>query len=401
MRNIMNKRVLLLGLPMMLLVAQEAGAVSFGTFDPRSMAMGGAGVAAGTSANAGFFNPALLAAGRKGEDFSLEFPIVGARIADRDDKMSSLDDFQSAHYIDNFSNAVNQWNAAPTAGELSAAKDAVVSSGRALVTGFGTLSNKALQGELNAGAVVGVPSQRFGASLIVSSRAVGGALLDITQSDINGKNVDPTQNLTSTVQGRGLVMSEACISLAHEFSVAGRPLALGITPKVVQVTTFDYRVDVDTADITVDQGEKSYTDFNFDLGALHRYSNGWSTGLVAKNVIPHEYTTLLGNKVKVDPQVRLGFAYEWKAFTVATDIDLLENDPACFDGATQYVALGAEVNAWDFVQLRLGYRYNISDSDTSTVAVGLGLSPFGVHLDLAAMGNKDEVGAGMQLGFRF
>lgn len=418
----MRKKLLTAGLPLLAVIAGDAGAVSFGTFDPRSMAMGGAGVAAGTSANAGFFNPALLAAGRKGEDFSLEFPVVGVRIADRDDMLSSLDDFQSANYIDNFSNAVNQWNAATTAGELSAAKDAVVSTGRALVAGFGTLSNKALQGELNAGAVVGVPSQRFGASLIVSSRAVGGALLDITQSDINninavidgldsnnlngivdnnGKIIDPTQNLTSTVQGRGLVMSEAGISLAREFSVAGRPLALGITPKVVQVTTFDYRVDVDTADITVDQGEKSYTDFNFDLGALHRYSNGWSTGIVVKNVIPHEYTTVLGNKVKVDPQVRLGFAYEWKAVTVASDIDLLENDPAGFDGATQYVALGAEVNAWDFAQLRMGYRYNISDSDTSTVAVGLGLSPFGVHLDLAAMGNKDEVGAGMQLGFRF
>lgn len=418
----MRKKLLAVGLPLLAVVAGDAGAVSFGTFDPRSMAMGGAGVAAGTSANAGFFNPALLAAGRKGEDFSLEFPIVGVRIADRDDMLSSLDDFQSANHIDNFSNAVDQWNAATTPGELSAAKDAVVSTGRALVSGFGTLSNKALQGELNAGAVIGVPSQRFGASLIVNSRAVGGALLDITQSDIdnvnevidalesnnvggvvdgNGKLIDPTQNLTSSVQGRGLVMSEAGISLAREFSVAGAPIAFGITPKVVQVNTFDYKVDVDTADITVDQGEKKYTDFNFDIGALHRYSNGWSTGLVAKNVIPQEYTTLLGNKVKVDPQVRLGLAYEWKAVTFATDIDLMENDPAGFDGPTQYLALGAELNAWNFAQLRLGYRHNISDTDTSTAALGLGLSPFGVHLDLAVMGNGDEVGAGAQLGFRF
>lgn len=418
----MRKKLLAVGLPLLAVMAGNAGAVSFGTFDPRSMAMGGAGVAAGTSANAGFFNPALLAAGRKGEDFSLEFPIVGMRIADRDDMLSSLDDFQSANHIDNFSSAVDQWNAATTPGELSVAKDAVVTTGRALVNGFGTLSNKALQGELNAGAVIGVPSQRFGASLIVSSRAVGGALLDITQSDIgnvnrvidalesnnvsgvvdgNGKLIDPTKTLTSSVQGRGLVMSEAGISLAHEFSVAGAPIALGITPKVVQVNTFDYKVDVDTADITVDQGEKKYTDFNFDFGALHRYSNGWSTGLVVKNMIPHEYTTLLGNKVKVDPQMRLGLAYEWKAVTFATDLDLMENDPAGFDGPTQYLALGAELNAWDFAQLRLGYRHNISDTDTSTAALGLGLSPFGVHLDLAVMGNGDEVGAGAQLGFRF
>ena len=418
----MNKRALLLGLSIALVPSQQASAVSFGTFDPRSMAMGGAGVAAGTSANAGFFNPALLAAGREGEDFSLEFPIVGARVADRDDMIDTLDDFQSADYVDNFSAAVDQWNAATNSTELQAARDAVVSTGRDLVQGFGTLSNKALQAELFAGAVVGVPSKRVGASVQVSSRAVGGALLDVTQNDVsrinaiinglenndvsavvdgNGDIIDPTDSLTSTLQGRGLVVSEAGVSLAHEFSVAGHPLALGITPKIMQVTTFDYRVDVNTGDLAIDQGEKSYTDFNFDLGVLHRYSNGWSTGLAAKNLIPQEYTTVLGNKVKLDPQVRWGVAYEWKAITVAGDVDLIENDPAGFDGPTQYAALGAEVNAWNIAQLRVGYRHNISDSDTSTASLGVGVSPFGVHLDLAVMGNSNEMGAGMQLGFRF
>lgn len=418
----MKIHVWMAGLPLALLAMQQADAVSFGTFDPRSMAMGGAGVAAGTSANAGFFNPALLAAGRKEENFSLELPVIGARVADRDDMIGSLDDFQSANYIDNFSAAVDQWNAATNSTQLQAARNEVISTGRDLVRGFGTLSNKALQAEVNAGAVVGVPSQRLGASVLVNARAVGGALLDITQNDVdrvnavidaldsnnvsgvvdsNGKIIDPTENLTSTLQGRGLVISEAGISLAHEFSVGGHPVALGVTPKVMEVRTFDYKVDVDTGDITADQGEKSYTDFNLDIGMLHRYENGWSTGLVVKNAIPHEYTTVLGNKIKIDPQVRLGAAYEWKAVTFAGDVDLKENNAAGFDGPTQYIALGAELNAWNVAQFRLGYRHNLSDSDTSTASLGVGLSPFGVHLDLAVMGNSNEVGAGMQLGFRF
>lgn len=418
----MKKRVLLLGLPVVLMSAQQAGAVSFGTFDPRSMAMGGAGVAAGTSANAGFFNPALLAAGRDGEDFSLELPIIGARVADPDEMITSLDDFQEADYIDSFSAAVDQWNNATTVGELQTAKDAVVSTGRDLVSGLGTLSNKALQGEVNVGAVVGIPSQRLGASVQVSSRAMGGALLDITQQDVdainevidglenndttgivdgNGDIIDPTDNLSSTVQGRGLVMSEAGVSLAREFSLAGMPVSFGVTPKIVQVTTFDYRMDVDTADLAIDEGEKTYTDFNLDIGALHRYANGWSTGLVVKNLIPQEYETVLGNTVKLEPQVRLGFAYEWQQVTLAGDLDLVENEAAGFDGPTQYAAVGAEWNAWNVMQLRVGYRHNISDSDTSVASVGVGVSPFGVHIDLAAMGNQDEVGAGLQLGFRF
>lgn len=418
----MNKRLVLLSLPVLLAATQQAEAVSFGTFDPRSMAMGGTGVAAGTSGNAGFFNPALLAAGRDGEDFSLEFPVIGARVADPDDMVSSLDDFQSAHYVDNFSQAVDQWNAATNGPELQAAKAAVVSTGRQLVTGLGTISNKALQGEVNVGAVVGIPSKSLGASVQLSSRAVGGGLLDVTQQDVtainavidgldnndttgivdgNGKLIDPTKNMTSSIQGRGLVISEAGVSLAHEFSVAGFPLALGVTPKLMQVTTFDYRVDVDTGDLSLDQGKKTYTDFNADLGALHRYSNGWSTGLVVKNVIPQTYKTSLGNSIKLDPQARLGLAYEHSWITVASDIDLLENDAAGFDGPSQYVSLGAEINAWHTVQFRLGYRHNLSDSDTSVATVGFGLSPFGVHVDIAAMGNSNEVGAGLQLGFRF
>ena len=418
----MDKRVLLLGLPVMLLGMQQAGAVSFGTFDPRSMAMGGTGVASGTSANASFFNPALLAAGRDGEDFSLEFPVLGLRVADPDEMIDSLDDFQSADYITKFSDAVDQWNAATTVGELLTAKDAVVNRGRDLTAGLATLSNKAVQGELNVGAVVGVPSKRFGASVYVNARAIGGSLLAITQSDLNNVNavidgldtnnfsgivdgsgnlIDPTDNLTSSVRGRGVVLSEVGVSLAREFDFGGHPVAIGVTPKFVQANTFDYQVDVDTADISVDQGEKKYTDVNLDAGVLHRYANGWSTGVVAKNLIPHEYKTALGNMVKVNTQLRLGTAYEWKSFTLAADLDLMENDAAGLDGPTQYLGVGGEWNGWDWVQVRLGYRHNISDSDTSTASLGLGFSPFGVHADLAVAGNSNEVGVGFQLGFRF
>ncbi len=418
----MDKRALLMGLPVVLLAMQDAGAVSFGSFDPRSMAMGGTGVASGTSANASFFNPALLAIGREGEDFSLEFPVLGARVADPDEMVNSLDDFQSADYINAFSNAVDQWNSATTVGELSTAKDAVVATGRALVGGLGTLSNKAVDGELHVGAVLGVPSKRFGASLYINARAMGGALLEITQSDVNKVNavidgleandpsgvvdsngdiIDPTDNMTSSVQGRGVVLSEVGVSLAREFSFGGQGVAIGITPKMVQAKTFDYRLDVETADLSIDEGEKEYTDFNFDVGIAHRYANGWTTGLVAKNLIPQEYQTILGNTINLDPQYRLGLAYEWKSLTIATDLDLVENDPAGLDGASQYWAVGAEWNGWDTLQLRLGYRHNISDSDTSTASLGVGLSPFGVHIDIAAMGNSDEVGAGLQLGFRF
>ena len=67
-----------------LLVTHQALAVPFSSFDPRSFAMGGAGVAAGTSANAVFFNPALLAAATQDDDFSFEL-LAGGRAAGPDE----------------------------------------------------------------------------------------------------------------------------------------------------------------------------------------------------------------------------------------------------------------------------------------------------------------------------
>ena len=180
----MNKKSLWLGISLVIAPLSVAQAAPFGTFDPRSMAMGGTAVAAGTSANAGFFNPALLAIANKDEDFSLEFPILNARIADQDEFIDRLDTFQTNNSIDNFSNAISVFNAAVTPAQVSAAKDSVVSTGNTLMAGLGTLSNRDLEMEIMTGATVGVPGKKFAISVFVAARAMGGMQLDITQNDV-------------------------------------------------------------------------------------------------------------------------------------------------------------------------------------------------------------------------
>jgi len=87
--------------------------------------------------------------------------------------------------------------------------------------------------------------------------------------------------------------------------------------------------------------------------------------------------------------------------TLAADMDLIENDPAGFESKSQYLGLGAELDLFDWVQLRAGYRHNLSDSDSSIPTLGFGFSPFGVHADLALAGNSTDLAVSMQLGFRF
>lgn len=404
----------------LVLFSAQAAALPFQSLDPRSYGMGGTGVASGTSANAAFMNPALLAAAEEGEDFSLEFPIIGARFQDKHDLIDEIDTYQDSNLENTFDSALTAFKNNPTGpqerSDLSAAAGTVI-------TQLNKIANKAIQGEVSAGFVVGIPSKSFGASLSANVWAVGGGLMTNVTPDVTlfqgvvdalAANVtDPNdaafsvevegaaRNLQSELHARGAVIQDVGISLAREVSFAGSKFALGVTPKAVKVTTFDYRVDVNTADFDSDQGEKEYSDFNMDIGVAKDFENGWKTGLVVKNLIGEDYKTVLGNTVKIEPQARIGVSHNTDWTTVALDVDLNESESVGFDSKTQYVGLGAELSVWDTMQLRVGYRHNMSDSDTSIVTAGIGFSVFGVHADLSAGANDDEIGASLQLGFRF
>ncbi|EJN3584123.1 conjugal transfer protein TraF, partial [Escherichia coli] len=73
------------------------------------------------------------------------------------------------------------------------------------------------------------------------------------------------------------------------------------------------------------------------------------------------------------------------------------------DSKRQFAAIGAEFNAWKWVQLRAGYRQNLASNDGSAFTAGVGVSPFDVvHLDLAGLaGTDNNYGAIAQLQFTF
>ncbi|MEK9711486.1 MAG: hypothetical protein VW258_02865, partial [Thalassolituus sp.] len=66
--------------------------------------------------------------------------------------------------------------------------------------------------------------------------------------------------------------------------------------------------------------------------------------------------------------------------------------------------IGGELDAFGWAQLRAGYRTNLA-GDNNVVSLGAGVSPFGVHLDLALMADiakpEKEFGAAMEFGFYF
>lgn len=115
-----------------LCAAGAAHANQFGIFDPRSVAMGGTGVASGTAGNASYFNPALLAAPSPNDKFAIEIPIVAARAADPNKLRDDVDNLKTSG--DTLSNAINQFNAVLPSG-CSAQRQYFADSGRGGASG--------------------------------------------------------------------------------------------------------------------------------------------------------------------------------------------------------------------------------------------------------------------------
>ncbi|PHS63744.1 MAG: hypothetical protein COB09_10915 [Thalassobium sp.] len=240
-------------------------------------------------------------------------------------------------------------------------------------------------------------------------------------------------NLTSTAEVVAVAIVDLGVSLSREFDFSGEKVAIGLTPKLQKITTYHYADEVDGFDEVdeddLEDSKEDYSKVNLDIGASYRFGSegNWVAGLVGKNLLGGEFDyadvlvtpkdsngnpdplqpayTIDGGSVKLNPQFRAGLAYQSSWVNVAVDLDLTENDPIAFENPTQYAAIGAEFDLFSTLQLRAGYRTNMSASNSDMVSVGFGLSPFGVHLDIAAMANpsdpEKEAGVALETGFYF
>lgn len=414
----------------LLLSSGSALAVPFNSFDPRSMSMGGAGVAVGDPATAPFFNPALLSASDPAKKYSLELPIIGARLYDpakMRDNIPTLSDNITA-----LNNSITTATATPSVANFTA----VANNTNTVNSQLSSMSNKPLQGEFGAATVIGVPGKNYGMAFYADSwGAVGGTLEyndattlsnfsnQITTCMNNpaavGCNTITAPTLASKIHLRGVLISEAGLPVSHGLVTRDQEWAVGITPKYMQLQLFDALLDANsgnTNNATSSDNIAKYSTLNFDLGVAKSYLNGWRTGVVVKNMLPQKFDfkraataggtpVATGSTMNLNPQLRAGVSHETDWSTIAFDLDLTQNDPAGLENRSQYAALGGELSAFGWAQLRAGYRADMLNSARNVTSFGLGLSPripfFKLHFDLAYAYNADEQGASLRLGFNF
>lgn len=390
-------------------------AATFGSYDPRSLAMGGTGVSHANIDHAAYFNPALLSVAQEDDDYSLLIPTIGIRAYDPDEVLDAVEAHQDGNYETALSDSIDTFNNAAPADKPALAQE-VSDDAQRLLDSYEIMSGKSLDFEVHAGVGMAIPGKGLGMAVTASGRVMGGIVLNLSQADkdllqkyidldpsvYDGSTFDPA-DLTSTATVRGASIIEGGLSLSHEFESLGN-WSIGITPKTVRVDTYDYEVAVEESEIDEDTGKLSYDDTNIDIGVAKRISEGWKVGLVVKNVVKKEYKTVLGNTIVLEPTARLGISHHTNWTTLALDVDLTENDRTGLTGEkTQYVALGMEFEL-SLVQLRVGARHNMSaeaDRESNMLSAGVGLYVVGFHVDAGVARNDDEVAAAVQLGFQF
>lgn len=384
--------------------SQAIYAIPF-TFDARSLGMGGVSVATADLATAAWANPAMLTNQRPGDDFSLLIGI-GAFVRDNDDLISDIDDFQEAENRRKIAEDSND-----TGGEIKALAEM-----RLLIRG---VEGKVIAPEVTGLLALGMVFDSFAMAVSVRSDAIaGGTVTNLSCNLIDDPGCDQDEILSdqfNILNLEGVVATEFGVSFAKNFILFDQKISIGIKPKIVDLQAFTFKESILTAsagfeNVTDEDNKVDLGTFTtVDLGMAMDLTNSIRLGLNFRNLISDDFD-IGGQTLNFDTEARLGITYYNDFVTLAIDYDLIENEPllanSSFDGLkTQFIAAGAEFNAFDFAQLRIGAAKNLAGGisggakDTVyTAGVGFWL---GFNLDIAATFTDNSVGGFVQTGFRF
>lgn len=363
-----------------------ASAAPYGFFDARSVAMGNTSVATGGLSTAAFANPAMLAINESDDTFALILPAFGVQAIDNGGVVDNLDEFQALY---------DQWD--PASPDLT------------LLDQLDTLAAESQGDSLIGNATINTALVYSGDSFSIAAsfRAYGQASAGVD----NYVSADPAIPSLPTADFIviGYVAQEVAVSIASSFKFLGMKIAWGVTPKTVSLESIDSIVGIDLADTSniIDFTAEDLGSFStVDAGLVIQVFDSLSAGIVAKNLIEESVTTNSLNELNFNTQLRAGVSYHNDWVTIAADMDLVENDPispSTFEDPSQMMAVGAEFDVFDILQLRAGYQTNIASGATEPdlISAGVGLW-LGFNLDISAVVAEDSsYGVFVQSGFRF
>src|SRR5690554_5976028 len=416
------------------LVATTAQAGSFN--NARSLAMGGTGVATAHPAAAASLNPAMMAATHHewSDDFGLILPSVNVRFADEEEVLDQVDDLQDA--IDNFDELAQEIKNFESFNltEAERLRDEARLAAGDLLEQLEAFDKDTIRINAGVGLSLAVPSPRLAVGFFTNgslNATVRGefdeddaALLRKIAEDTTFEPEDA--NLEDELKSRGRILAsavvEAGISFAHALDLGNdHVVQLGVSPKYVQLRTFQYTASIaefEDDDFDGAEYETEKSGFNLDLGAAYAFGENkqWNTGLVVKNLIPMELKSAQSRPdldeerytLELKPKVTAAIAHTGNYHVVTAELELTKQKGFGYADDTQWFSVGAEFDAWRFAQLRVGARHNLASNEDNAgieektqFTAGIGLNPFGARLDIAALVSDSDLGAAIELGAAF
>jgi len=423
-------------------------AISYGVYDARALAMGGAATAIGNHAQAAFYNPALLAFHDKeeeeGRDGRVYLPSLVVQVSDATETaVDAIDDDLDTQ----LSSAVDAFNSAPTA----ASAGLIADSADELRDTLDDIANKDLNIDGYIGFNISEPSKREGGAFYFGTRLVGGGVANVTEADsallddyidsmnqiaagvdpatvaaqypqlinANGQLIDPTETLTSNADISALAISEWGMALAKQFDWRDYSIAVGITPKLMRVDAFRDTADFNDSIDSVEDGASDFSDtqtthitLNADFGVAAIIKEHYRVSLTLKDAFEKSFSTkqepdpITGEiqpdlKVTLSSRSRLGVGYINEKFSVGLDYDLGEATPMASEPGTQELSLGVEYRVFDTLALRLGYRNDQTGLRDNMFSSGIGYRWKRFVVDAAYASGGDYRGGSLQLGWTF
>lgn len=423
-------------------------AISYGVYDSRTLAMGGAATAIGTPSQAAFYNPALLAfheqEEEEGRDGRVYLPnIVVQYSKGTDAAIDAVEDELDTQ----LSNAIDQFNSAPLQAGAGLIRD--------LATDLRDVLDDIADDDLSVDSFIGFnisePSNREGGGFYFGARALAGGVANVSEADrellgdyiesmgqiaagadpatvaaayphlINsrGQLIDLTQTLTSNADVSALIVSEWGMAMAKQFEFRGHTLALGITPKLMRVDAFRDTADFNDSLDSVEEAEDEFKDtqethlsFNADLGIAATFAEHYRVSFTLKDAFKKHFSTrqepdpITGEPapdltVTLSSRARMGLGYVSDRFSLGLDYDLEESTPMATEAGTQELSLGAEYVLFDSLALRAGYRNDQTGLRENMASAGVGYRWKRFVVDVAYASGGSYQAGGLQLGWTF
>nr|WP_315079007.1 conjugal transfer protein TraF [uncultured Kosakonia sp.] len=435
-----NAKLSVVAIGVSFFMANQAGAANTWA-EARNDAMGGTGVASANYGSGALINPALLAKGQPEDDVTVILPSVQAQISDKDNLRDEIDYINDK--VDQYKDVVDNLTAIDIITNPFGTVDQFQNAAKDLGDELVKLRGKTAQAKAAAGIAVSIPNDVLSAAFVTKAYAHARVSSNIDQQDIDylrsiqnsdavavrealGAALSPngsdeiTRNLNSTASGRGAIVTDFGVALAHQFYAGGIPLSVGVTPKLQKVWVYNYTAsiyDYDSSDWNSSRYRRDDTGFNVDVGLAADLNENVTLGLTGQNLISRNIDTqdaIIRNgrtgevrnykdTYQISPIVTAGAAWHNELVTLSADGDLTETKGFKSEKNSQYVGVGAEVRPLNWLAVRAGYRADVKGDDKDVFTAGVGFSPFNrVHLDLMGLVGEDETwGAGAQLSLTF